>query len=289
MQTREAEPQTQDRDELERQREDILTQLTDWLEPAMLLLAFVWLGLLIVEFVWGESRLLNTASLSIWAVFVLDFGLRFFVAPRKLRFLASNWLTVCSLLIPALRVFRIVRVVRLFRLARAARSLRLVRVLSSINRGMRALGGTMRRRGLGYVLLLTLVVEFAGAAGMYAFEKDRANGGLQSYPNALWWTAMILTTMGSERWPETPEGRVLCLILATYAFTIFGYITASLASFFVGRDAHSEQTELGGVKGLARLEQELVSIREEVRKLTDIPRKSAAEAPIPPQRSSPSA
>ncbi len=40
---------------------------------------------------------------------------------------------------------------------------------------------------------------------------------------------MIMTTMGS--WPQTPEGRVLCLLLAVYAFAVFGYVTAMLAAF----------------------------------------------------------
>ena len=94
----------------------------------------------------------------------------------------------------------------------------------------------MRRRGFGYVAVLTVIVTFAGAAGMYAFERDAPGGGFDSYWTALWWTAMVVTTMGSEYWPKTPDGRVLCLLLAIYAFSVFGYVTAALASFFVGRD-----------------------------------------------------
>ncbi len=43
--------------------------------------------------------------------------------------------------------------------------------------------------------------------------------------------------MGSDYWPRTPEGRILCLLLALYAFAVFGYVTATLASYFIGRDA----------------------------------------------------
>lgn len=46
---------------------------------------------------------------------------------------------------------------------------------------------------------------------------------------------MIMTTMGSQYWPQTAEGRVLCLFLAIYAFSVFGYVTAFLASIFIGR------------------------------------------------------
>src|SRR5690606_9988450 len=135
-----------------------------------------------------------------------------------------------------LRIIRVVSVVRLLRTARAARSLRLLRVVSSTNRGMKALRASMGRRGLGYVVALTVLVTLAGAAGMYTFERDGTNG-FDSFGVALWWTAMIMTTLGSDYWPQTAEGRVLALLLALYAFAVFGYVTASLATFFIGRDA----------------------------------------------------
>ena len=46
-----------------------------------------------------------------------------------------------------------------------------------------------------------------------------------------------MTTMGSDYFPQTAEGRVLCFILAIYAFAVFGYVTATLATFFVGRQS----------------------------------------------------
>jgi voltage-gated potassium channel len=141
--------------------------------------------------------------------------------------------------------------------------LQLVRVVSSLNRGMKALGASLSRRGFGYVVALTLLVTFAGAAGMYAFENE-APGGLHSYGEALWWTAMIMTTMGSEYWPQTAEGRVLCVFLALYAFGVFGYMTAALATFFIGRDAEDDGAELTGAKQLVALRDEMTALREEI-------------------------
>ena len=48
---------------------------------------------------------------------------------------------------------------------------------------------------------------------------------------------MTMTTMGSDYFPRTLEGRVLGWLLALYAFTVFGYITATIASLFIARDA----------------------------------------------------
>lgn len=255
--------------EIDSERQALLERLQDWLEIPMVVLAFVWLGLFIVEVVWGMSPLLQVAGNVIWILFIFEFVLGFTLAPGKLDYLKYNWLKGIALLAPALRIFRIVRILRLARLSRAAgmtRGLRLLRVLSSINRGMRALGASMNRRGFGYVVILTLIVTLAGAAGMYAFESNMPDGrGLNSYGTALWWTAMIMTTMGSEYWPQTAEGRVLCFVLALYSFGVFGYVTATLASFFIGSDAENDEAELAKARSIATLHKEIAALREEIR------------------------
>jgi len=241
-----------------RERQEILEQLEEWLEAPLVILGFAWLALLLHELVWGLTPLMEMAALVIWGVFVLDFLVRFAIAPAKLRFLRENLLTAVSLLLPALRVFRAVRILRVFR------ALRLARVVTGLNRGMRALGAAMSRRGFGYVVALTTMVAVVGAAGMYAFEGAE---GLPTYGTALWWTAMIMTTMGSEYWPKTPEGRLLCLLLATYALAVFGYITASIASFFIGRDAEDPEAEVAGAQDVRELRAEIAALRDELRRL----------------------
>ncbi|HUE73606.1 MAG TPA: ion transporter [Pirellulaceae bacterium] len=259
-----------DEEVLKRERYELLQRLEDWLETPMLVLAFVWLALLVVELIRGESLLFYILGTMIWVVFILDFAVKLVLAPDKGDYLKGNWLTAISLLLPALRIFRVFRAFRLLRVASTGRGLRLVRVVSSLNRGMKALGASLSRRGFGYVIALTVLVTFAGAAGMYAFENE-APGGPNSYGESLWWTAMIMTTMGSQYWPQTAEGRVLCVFLALYAFGVFGYVTAALATFFVGRDADSIDAELAGAKQLAVLRDEVIALRDEIRALSRQP------------------
>lgn len=252
---------------LKNERYELLRRLEDSLETPMLVLAFVWLALLVGELIWGESLMFEVLGTIIWVIFILDFAVAFVLAPHKIAYLKNNWLTALSLLVPALRLFRFSRVFRLFRLARMGRSLRLLRVVSSLNRGMRALGASLSRRGFGYVLALTVLVTFTGAAGMYAFE-NAAPDGLKNYGEALWWTTMVLTTMGSQYWPLTVEGRVLCVFLSLYAFAVFGYVTATLATFFIGRDAEDDEAEMAGARQLAALREEMIALREEIRRTT---------------------
>ena len=52
---------------------------------------------------------------------------------------------------------------------------------------------------------------------------------------ALRWTAMVITTLGSHDWQQTTEGRLLTLLLSVYAVGVFGYLAGSLASAFIHR------------------------------------------------------
>lgn len=252
---------------LEQEQTEILQQLEDWLEIPMLLLSFVWLALFVVELIWGLSPLLNTLGITIWILFILDFGLKFFLAPRKLTYLKQSWLKAFSLMLPALRVLRIVKVVRTLQTARAVRGLRLLGVMTRTNRGMRALAASVNRRGFGYVVGLTAIVTLTGAAGMYAFESEVSESTLIDYGTALWWTAMVMITMGSDYFPKTPEGRVLCFLLALYGFAVFGYVAATLATFFVGRDAENPNAEVAGAKEIAALHTEIAALRTELQTL----------------------
>jgi len=75
----------------------------------------------------------------------------------------------------------------------------------------------MSRRSFGYVVVLTLVVTLVGAGDVRL--ENNASDGMASTTMAapLWWTAMLMTTLGSEYWPQTAEGRVPVLHPGLYA------------------------------------------------------------------------
>lgn len=250
--------------QLQRERKKLLLSIDQLLDGPMIFLGFVWLVLLIVDLVQGLSKTLNAISISIWVVFIIDFVIKFILAPAKLAYVKKNWLTAISLVIPALRVFRIFRFLRVLR---SLRGLRLVRIVSSLNRSMKSLGATMKRRAFGYVVLLSLVVTFTGAAGMYAIENP--SPGFESYGMALWWTAMRVTTAGSEYSPTTPEGRGLAFLITLFGFAIFGYVTATLATFFIGRDAEEKDAPVAGAQDVAELRKEIALLTRAVNEMKE--------------------
>jgi voltage-gated potassium channel len=247
------------KEELTHERNKLLVSVEKLLEGPMVFLGFIWLLLLVIELVQGLSKSLEYASLAIWVLFIIDFLLKFILAPKKGLYLKQNWLMAISLFIPAFRVFRVFRMVRLLR---GLRGIRIVRLVSSLNRSMKSLEATMKRRAFGYVLVVTIIVTFAGAAGMYAFEKP--NPGFESYGMALWWTAMRVITAGNEFNPLTTEGRGLAFLIALFGYTILGYITATFATFFIGRDAEDKDAPVAGSDEIKELKSDIRALAKSV-------------------------
>ena len=252
---------------LERECSEVLQQWEDWSETPMLVLSFAWLGLFIVELVWGLTPILEAIGTNIWIAFIIDFSIKFILAPRKLSYIKHHWLIALSLLMPALRIFRIVRVIQPLQSIHGVRGFQLLRITIGTNRGMRLFGASVQRRGFGYVMGLTVIVTLIGSAGMYAFEREVPNGVITDYGIALWWTAMVMTTIGSDYFPKTAEGRILCFFLALYAVVVFGYLTATLATFFIDRDAESDDAELASAKSIQALQTEINGLRTDIQAL----------------------
>lgn len=239
----------------------VLSQLEDWLERPMLILSFIWFSLVIIELIWTTSGVLELLGIIIWVIFILEFLLRFALAPRKIQFLRRNPITIIALVAPAFRFLRALWVLRL------ARGLRLVRIVGTANRGINALRKSFDRRGLGYVLATTVLVILLGAGGMLAFEPaHEVQGGFTGYADSLWWTAMLVSTIGSGFWPATAEGRVLALLLSMYGLGVFGYITASFATFFIGQEAAAPDGEVGGAREIAALREDIIALRLELQR-----------------------
>jgi voltage-gated potassium channel len=255
--------------ELHEERWELLRQIDELADAPLTALSFVWLILLVIDLTSGLNPLLNTLSYIIWGLFILDFLVGIVIAPDKSTYVRRNWLTAVALLLPALRVLRIFRAFRVLRAARGVRSLTMVRLVTTLNRGMRAVRRTLGRRGVGYVAALTLIIAFAGAAGIYFFEgppglaldPDGAPvDGLNSYADALWFTMMLMTTLGSEYWPATAEGRILTFFISLYALGVFGYLAGNIASYFVETGDREPRETAGLQEELSALRQQLALV-----------------------------
>lgn len=258
---------------LDGERDDLLDQIHDLLDPLMVGLGLLFLVLLLVDLSGlplrpDEARWLNRALTAIWIAFVVDFAVRFLVAPAKGRYLRANWFNALTLVLPFLRPFRALRAVQ------TLRSFSLLQLLGGMNRGLRGLRRVTRGRQFAYVAALTIVTTLVGAVGVLYFDRGMADAPIQTFGEALWWAAGIITTIGNEEYAVSAEARVIGILLSVYAISVVGYVTASIASYLIGHDAAQQGTAPASSPitpsappDLAALHAEVAGLRDDLARL----------------------
>ncbi|MFC1977795.1 potassium channel family protein [Chloroflexota bacterium] len=106
--------------------------------------------------------------------------------------------------------------------------------------------------GIGLVIVAATVV---------ASVEGGENASIHSFPDALWWAVVTITTVGyGDMVPVSAAGRAVGFVLMLGGIAFFSGITANLASFLVkGDNLHKE--------ALSQLATEVTSLRREVERL----------------------
>lgn len=94
----------------------------------------------------------------------------------------------------------------------------------------------LRRENLLRLLGVIVALVLLGAAGLTVFEADR------SFPDALWWAIVTVTTVGfGDIAPTSLGGRIIGVVLMFFGIGVLGMFTATIAGVFVERRLRKER------------------------------------------------
>ena len=227
-------------------REALLHRIERLTELPLLVLAFAMIPLLIGPLLWNlspkEEALFVTLDYFIWAIFAVDLGIKVVVAPHRLAYLRRHWLEVLVVIVP---FFRPLRILRIFIF------------------GSRAWVGMRRLVNVDFLLVYGIGLIII-AATVVASVEGGENASIQSFPDALWWAVVTITTVGyGDMVPVTAAGRAMGFILMLGGIAFFSGVTANLASYLI-KGNESEKRALSQLTGeVEKLRQELVKLHKE--------------------------
>jgi voltage-gated potassium channel len=124
---------------------------------------------------------LEVLSWILWSLFFVEFAVKFILAPVKRVYLRRHWLDVLVVLVPFLKVLRVLRILR------ATRALPLFRLLVFGGRGSEATLVLLKRRRLGQLALVSVMVILIGAAVGFILENGAPGSHIDTFGDALWW------------------------------------------------------------------------------------------------------
>ncbi len=162
------------------------------------------------------------------AVFTVEYLIRLITAERKLKYVLSfggvvDMAAVLPFYLSAgidlrpLRILRLLRILKLFRFGKSAE--RLTAAFLSI------------RSELCIFLIITAVLLYFSATGIYYFENAAQPEHFKSIPHSLWWGAVTLTTVGyGDVYPITAGGRIFTFGVLIAGMGVVAVPSALMAS-----------------------------------------------------------
>ncbi len=184
-----------------------------------------------------------------WGVFALDYVVRVAIARRRGHYIGRHLLDLASVALPVLRPLRLLRLVAL------------VRALN------RKATNSFHGRVSAYVAASAVLIIFVSALAELDAERGHAGANVETFGDALWWSATTVTTVGyGDQFPVTSDGRLVAIGLMLAGIALIGVVTASIASWLIAsvRDAESDsQDEVR--RDIAALHAELAEIKAALR------------------------
>ncbi|EME62530.1 ion transport protein, partial [Rhodococcus ruber BKS 20-38] len=122
------------------------------------------------------------------------------------------------------------------------RPLRLLRLVTLLGVVHRSVGTALRGRVIVYASGSTALLLVVSSLAMLDAERTAPDATITTYPDALWWSAVTVTTVGyGDFAPVTATGRLIAVALMIAGIALLGVVTATLASWLVERVGEQDE------------------------------------------------
>jgi len=210
---------------------------------SLLILAVGSLPLLLLELISHrlsdlDNNFLLLVNIVIFVSFATDYFVELFLCTQKSRYVKREW--------PSLLIWitQLVAILPSFGFLGVLRGFRALRALSAVARIGRAviISGRERRElfknhaatlavGLSGFTLITSAVAFTLA------EDVGESRRIESFFDALWWSAATITTVGyGDIYPTTTTGRIIAVFTMVVGISTLSIVTARIAQFLLSQE-----------------------------------------------------
>jgi voltage-gated potassium channel len=203
------------------------------------------------------SITLVAALFILWAVVLVEYVVRLVVTPDRRGYLSRRWVEPATVVVPPLQGWHLVGIEKMSLL---------------IHEGELRMEAILKHHSLFRVLIAAAGTLFLGAWLVLLFEENAKGSNIHTYPDAVWWAIVTVTTVGyGDRYPVTAGGRIVAAILMLVGIGLIGVLTATVASVFIKEHTDANRKEFR--KGHADLGQQLSVISD---RLADVERRLGA-------------
>ena len=214
-----------------------------WTDIPLFLLAVGSLPLLLLEVVSErltktDQNFITAVNVLVFIAFAIDYLVELSVTRKRLTYVRTQW---ASLLIVISQFLALLPALGFLGVLRGARALRIVGTISRVI----GIGAASKEQGRKFFKEKAASVAF-GLAGFtlitsavaFTIAEDVGDGRrINSFFDALWWSAATITTVGyGDIYPVTAAGRIIAVFTMLIGVSTLAVVTARIAQFLLSAD-----------------------------------------------------
>ena len=226
---------------------EISPQLAMWrrrTDIPLLLIAVGSLPLLLLEVVsdrltQNDQNFITGVNVFVFIAFAIDYLVELSVTYKRTTYIKTQW---ASLLIVISQSLALLPALGFLGILRGVRALRIVGTLSRII----GIGAATKEQGRQFFKEKAASVAF-GLAGFtlitsavgFTMAEDVGYGRrINSFFDALWWSAATITTVGyGDIYPVTAAGRIIAVFTMVVGISTLAVVTARIAQFLISTES----------------------------------------------------
>lgn len=211
-----------------------------WTDIPLITLALGSLPILLLEFV--SDRLSSTdrtfitlVNVLVFVAFAVDYIVEIILAGDRRAYVRQEWTSLLIAISQGVALLHALQIFGAVRVARAVRPAvfvwRLIAIGAAESKEVRA---TFRDRAVTVAVSIAGFVWLTSAAAFTIVEDVGEGRRVDSFGDALWWSASTISTVGyGDIYPVTTVGRIIAVLTMIVGVSTFGVITAKLASWML--------------------------------------------------------
>lgn len=215
-------------------RHDLVDRIEQVTKFPMIALGIAWLviGIIVIstDAKGSVSAVLVGTLFVVWLVLLVEYVVRLVVSPDSRGYLKRRWVEPATVLLPPLQGWRLVGMEKMSLL---------------VHEGELRVEAVLKHHSLFRVLIAASATLLLGAWLVLIFEENAKASNIHSYPDALWWAIVTVTTVGyGDRYPVSAGGRIVAAVLMLVGIGLIGVLTATVASVFIKEHTDANKEEL---------------------------------------------
>ena len=187
----------------------------------------------------SDRNFIFIVNLVVFIAFAIDYIVKLVLSDSKPTYIRTQWLSFLIVISQLLALLPALGVLGVLRGVRAIRVLGVIARVIGIGAATKSSGKEFFKKRAASVAFGIAGLTLISSAVAFTIAEDVGDGRrINSFFDALWWSAATITTVGyGDIYPVTTAGRIIAVFTMVVGISTLAVVTARIAKFLISTEA----------------------------------------------------